>query len=59
MRERERERERGEMLSFILKYSLAGKVGDWKNYFTVAQNEEIEEVLKERMKDSSFKFVYE
>ena len=47
------------MLSFILKYSLAGKVGDWKNYFTVAQNEEIEKVLKERMNDSSFKFEYE
>ena len=47
------------MLSFILEYFLAGKVGDWKNYFTVAQNEEIEKVLKERMNDSSFKFDYE
>ncbi|XP_064605706.1 sulfotransferase 1E1-like [Liolophura sinensis] len=36
-----------------------GVVGDWKNWFTVALNEEFDELYQRRMKGSCFNFSYE
>lgn len=36
-----------------------GEVGDWKNYFTVAQNEIFDKIYEERMKDAKCTFRFQ
>ena len=40
-------------------FFLAGKVGDWKNYFTVAQNEAFDALVTEKMSGCDQEAVYE
>ncbi|XP_052066360.1 sulfotransferase 1C2-like isoform X1 [Mytilus californianus] len=36
-----------------------GLIGDWKNWFTVAQNEKFDEMYREEMKNCDVNFIYE
>lgn len=38
---------------------ILGQIGDWKNYFTVAQNEEFHRVFDEWNKQRNVPFVHE
>lgn len=36
-----------------------GEIGDWKNWFTVAQSEEFDELMRKKMEECKTTFVYE
>ena len=43
----------------ISPFMRKGTVGDWKNYFTVAQNESFDKLLKDQLQDTTLTFDYE
>lgn len=47
------------LFEFILFFQ--GEVGDWKNWYTVSQNERHDAMIQEEMKDMNFdlKLIYE
>jgi len=41
-----------------VEFMRKGEMSDWKNYFTVAQNEAFDELVEEKLKDTSLVFQY-
>ena len=37
---------------------FSGTIGDWKNHFIVAENEQFDEILDREFRDSNMKFTY-
>ena len=38
--------------------NIVGAIGDWKNHFTVAENEQFDKLLAEQFKDCDIEFMY-
>ncbi|XP_041378023.1 sulfotransferase 1C2-like [Gigantopelta aegis] len=49
----------GEYRLFVDRLWRKGEVGDWKNYFTVAQNEAMDRVIQQRLQHHDISFIYE
>ncbi|XP_002735811.1 sulfotransferase 1A1-like [Saccoglossus kowalevskii] len=47
------------MPNYVAGYFRKGKVGDWKNHFTVAENEMFEDVIVKKLQEKGIEFVYE
>jgi hypothetical protein len=45
-------------MSYIFSIIFTGVVGDWKNHFTVAQNERFDQLYNEKMKGITFSYKY-
>jgi hypothetical protein len=43
----------------ICKFMRKGVIGDWKNYFTLAQNQLFDETYEEKMTDTGLTFEFE
>lgn len=39
--------------------SFSGEIGDWKNHFTVAMNENFDAIFREEMKNSNIQVQFE
>ncbi|XP_006818741.1 sulfotransferase 1C2-like [Saccoglossus kowalevskii] len=46
------------MPNYVAGYFRKGKVGDWKNHFTVAENEMFEDVIVKKLQEKRIEFVY-
>ena len=46
-------------LFYLFSYFISGVCGDWKNYFTVAQNEAFDEWYKKKIEGTDLKFSFE
>ena len=49
----------GHVTSPLQSCYFSGTVGDWKDHFTVKQNEEFDNIYQERLGDLDIPFVYQ